>query len=411
MSVRDAAGLALRRVAAWELPLLAGLSAAALVAEQLWPAVVAVTLGFWLLRFVATGHFSERTPADWPLVLLILLVPVTLWATALPAVTWPEVLRLLAGMSLYYAIVNAPARVRRVIAAGLVAVGLALALVAPLGMEAVMGRLGFIPAVARGKITGLFAGAINPNVLAGVLVMLWPLAVARPLFAWRHLSWGERLLYGAAAVVIAVVIGVSRSRGAYGAAAAAGLVLAVFRWRRGWLMLLLAGLMAGVTSWRVGAARILAELTSAGALGGADVRLEIWSRALYMIQDFPFTGIGMGTFRQVANLLYPFFLAGPDAEIPHAHNLFLQVAVDLGIGGLIAWLAVFGLVCMAAWQIIRRGRRLAQPSLIGSGVGLLACQVAVAVHGLTDAATWGNRPAVLLWAVWGLAMTQLNEDR
>ena len=44
------------------------------------------------------------------------------------------------------------------------------------------------------------------------------------------------------------------------------------------------------------------------------MRLEIWSRAIYMLQDFPFTGIGMGAFRQVANLLYPFFLAGPDAE-------------------------------------------------------------------------------------------------
>ena len=48
-----------------------------------------------------------------------------------------------------------------------------------------------------------------------------------------------------------------------------------------------------------------------------------------MIQDFPFSGIGAGTFESVANVLYPFFLAGPDAKIPHAHNLLLQVAVIL----------------------------------------------------------------------------------
>ena len=65
----------------------------------------------------------------------------------------------------------------------------------------------------------------------------------------------------------------------------------------------------------------------------------------------------MGAFRQAANLLYPFFLAGPDADIPHAHNIFLQVGADLGLPGLIAWLAlVVLLVCVAAWQVYRRGQ-------------------------------------------------------
>ncbi len=59
-----------------------------------------------------------------------------------------------------------------------------------------------------------------------------------------------------------------------------------------------------------------------------------------MLQDFPFTGIGMGTFTQVADRLYPFFLYAP-GTVEHAHNLFLQVGVDLGLPGLIAWLAIF----------------------------------------------------------------------
>jgi len=33
-------------------------------------------------------------------------------------------------------------------------------------------------------------------------------------------------------------------------------------------------------------------------------RREVWSRALYMLQDFPFTGIGLNTFPFVANTLY-----------------------------------------------------------------------------------------------------------
>ena len=123
-----------------------------------------------------------------------------------------------------------------------------------------------------------------------------------------------------------------------------------------------------------------------------------------MLQDFPFTGIGMGTFRQVASLLYPFFLAGPDAEIPDAHNLFLQVGVDLGLPGLIAWLALLILVVWASWRVYWRGRAANDLRLAGLGAGLLASQAALVVHGLTDAATWGSRPAVIVWAIWGLAM-------
>ncbi|MER3513799.1 MAG: hypothetical protein C4310_04935, partial [Chloroflexota bacterium] len=78
-------------------------------------------------------------------------------------------------------------------------------------------------------------------------------------------------------------------------------------------------------------------------------RLELWSRALEAIADYPFTGIGMGTFDHVIPLRYPYvLLAGAELAVPHAHNLFLQVAVDLGLPGLIAFVALLGLVLAAA---------------------------------------------------------------
>ena len=74
-----------------------------------------------------------------------------------------------------------------------------------------------------------------------------------------------------------------------------------------------------------------------------------------MLQDFPFTGIGMGSFEQVTNLLYPLFIA-PGGGITHAHNLFLQVAVDLGLPGLVAWLSILILVVAVSWRVYRLGR-------------------------------------------------------
>jgi putative inorganic carbon (HCO3(-)) transporter len=167
--------------------------------------------------------------------------------------------------------------------------------------------------------------------------------------------------------------------------------------------------VASLVVWSLGVEQINGLLFKSQAVDTLEKRTEIWSRALYMIQDFPFTGIGMGTFQPIATMLYPFFLADPNAQIPHAHNLFLQVAVDLGIPGLIAWLAILMLVIIAAWQVYRHGTATGNQWLAGLGAGLLCSQVALIVHGLTDAVTWGTRPAIIVWAIWGLAMAARNQ--
>jgi putative inorganic carbon (HCO3(-)) transporter len=117
----------------FELPLLALLLCMGIASMRLPPVALAVAAIFWPLRWLAYGHLSVCTPADWPLGLLLLAIPVTLWATALPDVTQPQVYRLLTGVALYYAIVNWATSIARLrlLATGLVAAGLLLALSAP----------------------------------------------------------------------------------------------------------------------------------------------------------------------------------------------------------------------------------------------------------------------------------------
>ena len=93
----------------------------------------------------------------------------------------------------------------------------------------------------------------------------------------------------------------------------------------------------------------------------------------------------------------------------HAHNLFLQVAVDLGIPGLIVWLAILLGAIYSAWQAQREAARSKLGWMRGFAVGLLACQAALVVHGMVDAVTWGMvRPAPLVWLVWGACVAALN---
>ncbi len=118
-----------------------------------------------------------------------------------------------------------------------------------------------------------------------------------------------------------------------------------------------------------------------------------------MIQDFPYTGIGLNMFPYVGDAMHPYFLLGPDAKVPHAHNNFLQVAVDLGIPGLVAYLALLAAFCLCAWRVYRRSRRRSIRLLTA---GLFSGMLAHQVYGLTGAITLGAKPSFILWIMLGL---------
>jgi putative inorganic carbon (HCO3(-)) transporter len=384
--------------------------AASIAFTRLLPLAVGVAVLFWPLRRLVYGRFGRRTPLDWGVALLLLMLLVTLWATPLPEATRPDALLLCAGMLFFYAVVNwaKDAQRLRLLTLGTALMGLALTLVAIISVDWFVNKLAFIPAVFYERFNTLFADTIQPNVMAGYLVILLPPSAALLLFAWGQLKSRLRLGLVFISLVILVILFLTKSRGAWMGLAAAALLLAALRWRRGWL-LLPAGLLVGIAILVViGIGPVLDALATSGSINGVAARLEIWSRAIYMIQDFPITGSGMGIFGQLADALYPFFLVAP-GSIPSAHNIYLQVAVDLGIPGLIAWLSIFGLVAGCAWGGYRRGRDLRDPWVMALGAGLLASQLAMAVHGLTDTTTWGMvRPAPLVWGLWGLAVASWN---
>jgi len=153
----------------------------------------------------------------------------------------------------------------------------------------------------------------------------------------------------------------------------------------------------GETIYEVGTGTVAEEVVGSISLAG---RVEIWSRAIYAIQDFPFTGCGLGTFRRVVHLLYPLFLVTPDTDIAHAHNIFLQTALDLGIPGLIAYLALLFVALAICWRSAQdfSAGRMVRVIALGLAGGL----VAIHTYGLTDALALGSKPAVAFWFALGL---------
>jgi len=182
---------------------------------------------------------------------------------------------------------------------------------------------------------------------------------------------------------------------------AAGILLLLLMAGRRWRLIAcgMAAVVVIVVVW-LGPARVWDAVSNEGtALTTLAGRMEVWSRALYGIQDFPFTGMGMNTFRRIVPVLYPLFIVSPDVDIAHAHNHLLQAALDLGIPGLIAYLALWLLAVVMIVQIWRSRAHVGQRVLaLGISAGLLA----YFIYGLTDVVTLGSKPGVVWW--WLLAL-------
>lgn len=389
-----------------ELWVVGGVVIGSILYPRILPAAVIIAAVFWPLRKLACGHWSVRTPCDYPILLLLLMAAVSAWITPLPGISYPQIYRLLSGIGLFYAIVNscqAPQKIRllpQVFSLG----GLALALLAPLSVDWPLGKLPLMPAGLYQHFLVLVADSVHPNVIAGTLALLLPVTLAGLLFGWRELNVYERALGLLSAAAMSGVVILSLSRGAWLACGLAVLALVIMRWRWGWIAAVLALLGTVAGFYWLGANRALDLLVASRTVGSYNGRLEVWSRALNMIQDFPFTGIGIGVFQPLADRLYPFLLFEP-GKVVHAHNLFLQIAVDLGLPGLIAWLWILAVVLIQAGRAYRGGPRRKAPWMTALGAGLVGSQIALVAHGLTDAVTWGMvRPAPVVWALWGTAI-------
>jgi hypothetical protein len=137
---------------------------------------------------------------------------------------------------------------------------------------------------------------------------------------------------------------------------------------------------------------------------GLQGRLEIWSRAIFALQDFPLTGLSMNGFRRVVHLLYPLFTISPELDLAHAHNHLLQAGLDLGLGGLIAYLSLWliaAFLLWQSWQHLQHVHRRNQPLHVLI-VGLSGSFVAAWVFGIMDAITLGARPGFIWWLLLAL---------
>ena len=130
---------------------------------------------------------------------------------------------------------------------------------------------------------------------------------------------------------------------------------------------------------------------SAGSLQH-DPRLALWKSVLPRIEERPWTGSGFG--RGMARHELRDELRDP--LLWHSHNLFLDMALQLGVIGAALFALLIGWTIWLGWRLARTSDEVAAIC----GIALLAVVAGTMIRNLTDV-LWVRQSALLYWGVVG----------
>ncbi len=363
----------------------------------------------WFCRLVTYRHPTHFTLPD-PLFLgLLVMMTVGLFISIDRPRSLDYVNQLSVGVGVFYGLANL--RHTRLSlwlpVAGLIIMATVLTLTAPLIVTWSSSR--FFLEWAYSRLSPVTSETLDANILAAILSMtllvlvalLWRGRFSRQLSSQSPtpLRW-LKVVIGFAGLVLFVALGFTQSRGAI-VALVMGLFALLILYKRRLLLALPVAIFATYLATRViGFGAVGDLLLSAGPAKGWTGRQEVWSSAMHMLRAMPFTGIGIGTFSEIQSLLFPFVRGW---QPTHAHNLFLQVGVDLGIPGLVVYVAILTSCLLMAWRAWHTFRDSGQADLEALAAGVFASLIAMITHGLVDAPLWGTKPSIVAWFFMGLA--------
>lgn len=145
------------------------------------------------------------------------------------------------------------------------------------------------------------------------------------------------------------------------------------------------------------------------AQASLNLRLTIWRLSLQLVSDHPLTGIGLGAFQETFADYFPNLpLAGGLLTLPHAHNIFVQLALDLGIPGLLAYLGLMATLIRPLLLRLQHTGESRANLTYPLAIGVISALAATVVVGCFDNALWGTKLLIIPWCL--LALAQLLGD-
>ena len=362
---------------------------------RVWYAEMGIVFGSMLVgRGAIRGRFLERTPLDWGIGLLALQIAVSSAIFPDIKIGLPKIAGTLLGIILFYSALSVLSS-EKVIKKGIIfflAAGTALAVFGVVGIMMVPEQpfAKILPSLTKAipwhnwKLSGAESG-INPNALAGSLCFVIPLALVL-LFSGKARVVRIAFLGMVSFVFLAVMF--------------------ILQALSVWLALLISlGLveMKKKTRLWIAAGGVLilgfflfSRPVRTVILGKFEFRYAPWSTGVKVIQRHPLLGIGMDRLRYDPGIGY---------ESAHAHNQLIHTAAELGIPGVVAYLAI---LIGAGWMCLDVSRRAKAAWMRDAARGLGAGQLAFLIFGMGDAIPLGSKNGVFFWVSLALIAAMYN---
>lgn len=249
---------------------------------------------------------------------------------------------------------------------------------------------------AAGRI---FSTVGNPNNYAEILLLTLPFYMAVILNSKTVL---KKIIYGLLAVPPLLSLVWTGARMSWIAFAAAVFVYVLFKNKK--LIPLL--ILAGVVCLPFLPQSIMRRLMSINFESDTSIlyRFQIYKTVLPMLKDYWLTGVGLGTdaFMKVCG---GYYLYTKGVVPPHAHNIFLQIWLETGLAGIIAFV----------WFIIRMLKNSIRNIFIKTDkyinnilVAGVSSMTGVLLMGLSEYIWYYPRVMLVFWTIVAVILAGLS---
>ena len=244
--------------------------------------------------------------------------------------------------------------------------------------------------------TRVYSTFDNPNVLGQYLILIIPVAFAMLV---QNRGTGKKIIYTLINIAMFACLMYTWSRGAW-----VGVVLSLgffvlLRDRR-WLVLCVAGLLLMPS---VLPANVLNRLTSIGNMKDSSTayRVSVWVASFRIAKDYWMSGIGIGT--AAFEKIYPSYALNGAGFALHSHNFYIQWVVEMGVFGLLAFLAIILTAYKQIASIKEKSSliRTVTLAMAGALLGFL-------FQGMAENLWYNFRMVLIFWIYMGILQSGVN---
>ena len=367
----------------------------------------------WIIRMLAGRFPFKRTYFDLLLVAFLLSAGVGLWAAYNPQAAQAKFWQIAASILLFYALAGQP-KANLLIVCGIfsgLAALISIYFLLSYDFGALPADIALLDRLARFWSSfrpGLPPLELNANMFGGIIAVLFPFTIAFGLLAHKRKNQVMVLLAVVFGSIALAGLLLTSSRGAWAALAVGIALWLLWEMSRGlsggslrrrrilFAAIFLVGLVGVTFLVAANPELLVAWADKVPGMNDAGSRLELARNSMSLVQDFPFTGGGLASF---AGLYSRYVLLIPNLLFEYSHNLYLDLALEQGLLGL-----VLALVLFAGSLVLITTRNVDQ--IIRWAI--LSAMVVFALHGLLDDALYGVRGTALLFFIPGMSFAAIQ---